>query len=275
MSHAEAVQKHYESTDGEGDLLNQVNAILSKLPTGTLAPEQLAGIDQFHVRGLPATVELADLTHLNSTSNVLDAGSGFGGSARYLAKRFGCKVTGVDLTPAYVAIAELLSQRTGLSQLATFLVGGVTDLQFPAAAFDLVWTQHVVMNIRQRDKLYTEFSRVLKPRGRLVFYDVIAADGLPQPYFPVPWAMTEDTSFLLTRDQTLQSFESAGLALDLWKDVTTPALQWLAQPQQAQAGLPTLANVIGPGFAGRVANLARSLKEGRVLLVMGRAIKQS
>jgi SAM-dependent methyltransferase len=273
MSHLEAVQKHYESTDGEANLLSQAETVLSTLPAGPLAPEQLAGIDQFHVRGLAATVELADFTHLNSTSNVLDAGSGFGGGARYLAKRFSCNVTGVDLTPAYVAIAELLSQRSGLSQLTNFQVGDLTDLQFPDAAFDLVWTQHVVMNIRKRDKLYTEFCRVLQPGGQLVFYDVIAADDMPQPYFPVPWSATEDTSFLLTKDQTLQSLATAGFTLDLWKDMTGPARQWFAQ--QPQPTGPTLANVIGPSFAGRVANLGRSLKEGRVLLVMGSATKQS
>ena len=192
-----------------------MEVVLSELPPGLLAPEQLAGIDQFHVRGLAATVQLADLTHLDSASKVLDAGSGFGGGARYLAKRFGCSVIGVDLTPAYVTIAELLSQRCGLSQLSRFQVGDLTDLQFSGAAFDLIWTQHVVMNIRQRDKLYGEFYRVLTPGGRLAFYDVIAGDGMPPPYFPVPWSATQETSFLLTRDETARSLETAGFALDI------------------------------------------------------------
>ena len=274
MSHAEAVQNHYQSTDGEAGLLHQVEAVLSQLPAGLLAPEQLAGIDQFHVRGLAATVELADLVNLDAASKVLDAGSGFGGGARYLAKRFGCSVVGVDLTPAYVTIAELLSQRSGLSHLSRFQVGDLTELPFPDAAFELIWTQHVVMNIRNRDKLYTEFHRVLKPGGRLVFYDVIAADGMPPPYFPVPWSATGDTSFLLTRDETLHSLATAGFTLDVWKDVTDSALHWFAQQPQPTAG-PTLGNVIGPSFAGRVANLGRSLREGRVLLAMGGATRQS
>ena len=272
MNHVEAVQNHYQSIDGEADLIHQVKAALAAFPSGLLTPEQLAGIDQFHVRGLAATVELADLTQLSSAGKVLDAGSGFGGGARYLAKRFGCSVTGVDLAPAYVAIAELLSQRSGLSELSRFQVGDLTDLQFPDAAFDHIWTQHVVMNIRQRDKLYGEFYRVLKPGGRLVFYDVIAADGEPLPYFPVPWAAKEDTSFLLTREQTLQSLAAAGFVLDTWKDVTGPALQWFAQQPQPTTG-PTLGSLIGPSFAGRVANLGRSLREGRVLLAMGSATR--
>lgn len=105
----EAIQQHYESVEGGRDILARVQAALSQLPPGVLAPEQLAGIDQFHVRGLPATIELAQLVEIYSGSKMLDAGSGLGGSSRYLAKSFGCKVLGIDLTASYVKISELLT----------------------------------------------------------------------------------------------------------------------------------------------------------------------
>jgi ubiquinone/menaquinone biosynthesis C-methylase UbiE len=271
----EAIQKHYESVEGGGDILSQVQAVLNTLPTGVLKPEQLAGLDQFHVRGLPATIDLAEMAELCSTSNVLDAGSGFGGSSRYLAKRFGCKVTGVDLTPSYITISDLLTERTGLKHLVSFQVGDVTELAFRGGEFDLVWTQHVVMNIRHRDKLYAEFSRVLRPGGRLVFYDVVAADDKPEIYFPVPWSDSESTSFLMTKEETVKALENAGLPVNIWNDVTESTMKWFAQQQPQSSAGPTLASIMGPRFAGRLANLGRNFREGRAHLIMGRATRRA
>jgi ubiquinone/menaquinone biosynthesis C-methylase UbiE len=247
----------------------QVQDALGTLPPGILQPAQLAGIDQFHVRGLPATEELASLVRIDDSSSVLDAGSGLGGSSRYLAHRFGCSVTGVDLTPSYVAISELLTERTGLTDRVKFQVGNLTNLEFPAAAFDLVWTQHVVMNIRERDEVEREFHRVLKPGGALVFYDIIAADDRPDPHYPVPWSETVETSFLLTKAETVAGLVTAGFSIEVWNDVTQATLAWFGQ-QQASASAPvTLASILGPRFNERVANLGRNFREGRLRLVMG------
>ena len=101
-----------------------------------LTPRQLAGVDQFHTRGNPATLELPKLAEITATSSVLDIGSGIGGPARVLAETCGCRVTGVDLSEPFVEAARYLNQRTGQEAQVSFEVGSELDLSFGDAEFD-------------------------------------------------------------------------------------------------------------------------------------------
>ena len=151
----------------ERRLSSQRSESLGALGAGPLTATQLAGFDQFHIRGLAATVELAELMGVKRDDLVLDAGSGIGGPSRYLAETFGCPVIGVDLAPSFVAVAQLLADRSGLRDRLEYQVGNLLDLNFPDEHFDIVYTQHVVMNIRDRDRLYQGIRRVLKT-GRYI-----------------------------------------------------------------------------------------------------------
>lgn len=266
MSESENVQRHYEAGGDEAGLSRKLASLLDGFPEPVTAA-QLAWLDQFHVRGLAATVELAELAGLQPGMAVLDAGCGLGGPARFLAKARGCTVTGVDLAPSFVAAARMLTDRVGQGSRVSFEVGNVLALPFPSGRFDAVWTQHVAMNICDRRGLYREFSRVLKPGGMLAFYDVIAADGGSEPIFPVPWAESRDASFLLTKAATLGALEAVGFTPRAWNDVTAQAVEWLGQPRPPQP--LSLAAVMGPRFGLMSANLARSLREGRAALAMG------
>jgi SAM-dependent methyltransferase len=179
------VRAHYTG-DGGSNVANRVRALLETLGPGRIPPERLAALDHFHVRGAEATAELASLAGVQAGWTVLDAGSGLGGPSRHLAERYLCRVEGVDLTPAFVEVAELLSARAGLADRLSYTVGDVTALPFDAARFDLVWCEHVAMNIADRPKLYREFRRVLKPGGLLVFYDVVRIDAPAAPLYPLP-----------------------------------------------------------------------------------------
>ena len=103
------IRQHYEKNEADTSLVSKVTTILDSLPEGSVDSSQLAGLDQFHVMGLAATEQLAQIAGIERGATILDAGSGLGGPSRYLASIYGCRVIGVDLTPSFVAVAQLLA----------------------------------------------------------------------------------------------------------------------------------------------------------------------
>src|SRR5712672_1124580 len=190
----DGVRDHYRAAG----LTERLKAALAALgpEDRRLTPQQLAALDQFHTRGLAATAELAKLAGITADMSVLDVGSGVGGPARFLAATCGCRVTGVDLSEPFVEAARYLTERTGQSGQVSFETASALELPFDAGRFDVVLLQHVAMNISDRTGLYREIRRVLKSGGRLAIFDVVLHDG--DPHYPVPWARTPDTSFLMT-----------------------------------------------------------------------------
>ena len=261
-------RQHYEKSGAEASLLSKVTKTLDSLPDGSVDSSQLAGLDQFHVMGLAATEQLARIAGIERGAVILDAGSGLGGPSRYLAGTYGCRVIGVDLSPSFVAVARLLAQRTGLNALVSYQIGDLLALPFPDSCFDVVWTQHVVMNIPDRERVYREFRRMLRLSGKLAFYGVLATGASPELHFPVPWAENSETSFLFTQDETSSVLATAGFTITAWNDVTIEALKWIDQQRPPGQGF-NLGLVMGPRLGGMSANLARNIREERVRLVMG------
>lgn len=72
-------------------------------------------VDELHAGFLPATHYLLDQLDLGRQSRLLDVGCGIGGPARVAGQLYAARVTGVDLTPGFVAAASALSERLGLS----------------------------------------------------------------------------------------------------------------------------------------------------------------
>src|SRR6516162_9466929 len=218
--------------------------------------------------GLAATEQLAQIAGIERGATILDAGSGLGGPSRYLASTYGCRLIGADLSPSFVAVAQLLAQRTGLDALASYQVADLLALPFPDSHFDVVWTQHVVMNIPDRERVYREFRRMLRPGGKLAFFDVLATDASLELHFPVPWAENSETSFLFTQDETSSVLVTAGFTIIAWNDVTIEALNWIGQQRPPTQGF-NLGLVMSPRFGEMSANLARNIREERVRFVMG------
>ncbi|WP_024509863.1 class I SAM-dependent methyltransferase [Bradyrhizobium sp. ARR65] len=229
-----------------------------------LTPQQLGALDQFHTRGLAATAELAKLTEVNANMSVLDVGCGVGGPARFLAATYGCRVMGVDLSEPFVDAARYLTERTGQSEQVSFQTASALELPFDNARFEVVLLQHVAMNISDRARLYREIRRVLRPGGKFATFDVVL-NGEAEPHYPVPWARTPETSFLLTAEATREAIETAGFRTLAWQDDTEAAKAWAAQLRAAwPPSSPNLGVVMGPDFAQLAANLGRNLIEGRL-----------
>jgi sarcosine/dimethylglycine N-methyltransferase len=131
------------------------------------------------------------------------------------------------------------------------------------AGFDVVLLQHVAMNISDRTGLYREIRRVLKSGGRFATFDVVLMSG--EPHYPVPWARTPSTSFLLTAAATREAIEPAGFRTLAWRDDTEVAKAWIARLRASgPPPSPNLGVVMGPEFAQLAANLGRNLMEGRL-----------
>ncbi|MGH8779265.1 class I SAM-dependent methyltransferase [Paraburkholderia sp.] len=263
----DGVRDHYRAT-GLTERLKIALAFLGP-EEEPLTPRQLAVLDQFHTRGLAATAELATLAGITADMSVLDVGSGMGGPARFLAATCGCRVIGIDLSEPFVDAARYLTQRTGQGEQVSFQSASALDLPFDGSCFDAVLLQHVAMNISDRPRLYQELRRVLKPRGRFATFDVVANGGEgsegSEPYYPVPWARTPATSFLLTADATRDAIEQAGFRTLASQNDTEAAKAWSAGMRAS--GPPPSLNlgvVMGPDFAQLVANLGRNLLEGRL-----------
>src|SRR5579863_5425833 len=144
----DGVRDHYRAT-GLTERLKTVLAAFGP-EEAPLAPERLAGLDQFHTRGLAATAELAALARITAETSVLDVGSGIGGPARFLAATYGCRVMGVDLSEPFVDAARYLTKRTGQGGLVSFETASALELPFGEGRFDVVLLQHVAMNIADR-----------------------------------------------------------------------------------------------------------------------------
>ena len=257
----EGVREHYRATG----LAERLKAALAAFgpEQERLAPAQLGALDQFHTRGLAATAELARLAGITADLLVLDVGSGIGGPARFLAATHGCPVTGVDLSEPFVEAARYLTGRTGQADRVSFQAANALDLPFDEGEFDVALLQHVAMNIVDRSRLYAEIRRVLKKGGRFATHDVVS-NGY-EPHYPVPWARTPATSFLLTSMATREAIEPAGFQTRVWQDDSEAAKAWIAQLRAS--GPPPSLNlgvVMGPDFAQLSANLGRNLIEGRI-----------
>ncbi|HEY2010943.1 MAG TPA: methyltransferase domain-containing protein [Rhizomicrobium sp.] len=255
------VRDHYRAT-GLTERLKTALAVFGS-EDRTLTLEQLGALDQFHTRGLAATAELAEMAGLAAGMSVLDVGSGVGGPARFLAARHDCRVAGIDLSEPFVEAARYLTARTGQGDHVSFETASALALPFGDGRFDAVFLQHVAMNISDRARLYGEIRRVLKPGGRFATFDIVLNSGTP--HYPLPWARTPVTSFLLTAEETRKAIEEAGLRTLTWRDDTEAAKNWFAQLRASGAPpSPNLGVVMGPDFPELAANLGRSLMEGRV-----------
>lgn len=262
------VEGHY----ARGELLDVILSALREMgkDVARLAPSDLAPVDEFHIRGREATVELARRASLKPGLRVLDVGSGLGGSVRYLAAEHRCRATGIDVTKEYVDVARALADLVGLKDGVEFRQASALDLPFDDGSFDVVWTEHVQMNIADKRRFYAEIARVLVPHGRLVFHDVFQGDG-GSPHFPVPWAEDGSISFLVTPDAGRRLLENMGFRIIDWEDKSRQSLEWFAAVVEKlkRSGAPPLGLhlLMGTTAKAKFENVTRNLREGRVVVV--------
>ena len=234
---------------------------------GHLQPADLALLEDFHTMGRIATAQLADLVEITPGDEVLDAGSGIGGTARYVAELSRCHVVAVDLTDEYCATARWLNELAGLDDRISVHQGSVTDLPFEDAAFTLMFSQHVQMNVADKALLYQEARRVLVTGGRLALWDIVAGEG-GEPDFPVPWADRPEYSHLITSDRLRMAIGTSGFEIEQWHDLTGQAAAMM-QTLLALPPSPIGLQAFVPDFEPKANNLTAALADGRLRAVQG------
>jgi len=227
-----------------------------------LQPADLGMLEDFHTMGRIATSQLVELAGITSEDEVLDAGSGVGGTARYVADRCGCTVTAVDLTDEYCDTARWLNRLVGLGERITVRRADVTDMPFADRAFRVVFSQHVQMNVADKAGLYREARRVLAGGGVLAIWD-ITSGGRGELDFPLPWADEPAISHLVTSEALRAAVESSGFAIDQWNDLTDQASA-LMHTILALPPSPLGLHAFVPDFARKANNLTAALTDGRL-----------
>jgi ubiquinone/menaquinone biosynthesis C-methylase UbiE len=268
MEH-DKITTHYH-TDNLSDFVLQAlekeKGSLKDLKVHDLVP-----IEGFHIRGRKSTVELSELLQIKPTDNILDVGSGPGGAARYLASQYGCHVVGLDLTPSYVSLAAKLSELVGFQEFNEFKSGNALEMPFENNRFDIVWAEHVQMNISRKEEFISEISRVLRPSGCLAINEVFRGEK-GDPYLPAPWSSDKSTSFMVSAEDMKQLYEDANFTVLEWRDVTDVSNQWFQGmlKRMETKGLPPFGVhlLMGQNAKEKMANVGRSLADGRAKVIL-------
>ena len=261
-----SVEDHYT----RGGLLTRVLAALrdAGIDPDNLRAEDVYPLDQLHGRGLLATREHGERAGITSAMHVLDLGCGVGGAARYLAHEIGCRVTGIDLTAEFIAVARELTARCGLAGQAAFEQADALDLPFADAAFDHVWCHNVTMNIADKTAFAAEAARVLKPGARLSLAEVAKGEA-GEPAFPLPWARDPAHSFLATPAGMRAALEAGGLRVIEQIDDTEAFLAYVRERSARAATEPPDPLgpdvVMGDDFPVRRENSTQAVTAGRIV----------
>jgi ubiquinone/menaquinone biosynthesis C-methylase UbiE len=260
-----SVAQHYTQGSLERTILGALTA-LGKDPN-RLAPVDLAPVDEFHIGGRQATIDLADQLGFAPGQHLLDVGSGLGGASRYFAHERGCRVTGIDLTEEYVHVAEALARRAGLDGQVSYRHGSALNLPFASGTFDGAYMLHVGMNIEDKARLFTEVRRVLKPGADFGVYDVMREGSEGDLSYPVPWASSPETSFVETAAAYRNLLEGGRFAIQKERSRREFAIEFFRnmRAQAAKSGGPPPLGfhiLMGATAPQKVANMMANLERG-------------
>ena len=265
MKNSLAIAEHWWS---KGNVYDTIVSALNRMskPLECLSIDDLAPVDHFHARGYPATVELADRLPIETGQHILDVGCGLGGPARYMARRFRCHVTGIDITLPFVEAANKLTALVRMEGQVNIEHGDGQRLPYPDSSFDGAYTQHATMNVADRPAFFSEAFRVLKPGS----FFALTEHGLGprgNPHHPVPWSEDGSGAYLVAPSETRSMLESNGFENIVIEDTGAKylAAYRVAIEKAEQGALPPLGThlLLGETALQKTRNAARNIEEGR------------
>lgn len=266
MAEYDAVADHYK----HGQLLDAILAgvrDIGKTPE-TVTVDDLAPVDEFHIGGRQATEDFIGQLGISPDDHVLDVGCGIAGTSRFVASTYGCRVSGIDLTPEYIDAGKALCSWVRLADRIDLHQGSALATGFEASVFDAAFMLHVGMNIEDKASLFAEINRVLRPGGVFGVFDVMLTSDDPIVY-PVPWATVADTSALATPQEYQEALGGSGFEITHERDRRGFAAEFfdiLRKRAEAAAGPPPLGLhiLMGETAATKVRNMVENVAAGRV-----------
>ncbi len=260
------VAAHYT----HGGLLAAIEAGIAALGRAPeeMSVDDLGPVDEFHIGGRQASEDLLSQLALTDRHDVLDIGCGLGGGARFVASRYGSRVTGIDLTAEFVAAGNALCAWVGLADRVTLDHGSALDLPYAEDSFDAGYMLHVGMNIADKAALMAAAHRVLRPGGVFAVYDIML-NGAGDVTFPMPWASDSGTSALAPPDDYRLALDAAGFEIVAERNRHDFALDFfdrLRARLAVTAGPPPLGLhiVMGADAAAKLGNMIDNVAAGRI-----------
>ena len=234
----------------------------------TVTIDDLAPVDEFHIGGRTATEELVEQLGVTPGDHVLDVGCGLGGPARFVAHRFKCRVSGIDLTSDYVETGNRLCEWVGLADRVELRRSSALSMPFQDTKFDAAYMLHVGMNIDDKESLCVEVSRVLRPGSRFAIYDVMrTSDG--DLSYPLPWATTPASSAVAAAGRYKQALQRAGFEILSERNRREFALAYFSdlRSRTPATGAPAplgLHTLMGERRPHQIKNMFESISAGKI-----------
>jgi SAM-dependent methyltransferase len=260
------VARHYS----HGNLLERICLALkaSGKSPADVGIDDLAPVDEFHIGGRAASVDFISQLGLSAQQRVLDVGCGIGGTSRFVADRFGCRVCGVDVTPEFIETGRELCDWVGLSGHIELLQCSALDMPFEDGCFDAAIMLHVGMNIADKHGLFAEVFRLLRPGALFGVYDVMQTGAGPVTY-PVPWSSVPETSALAAPEDYIAALERTGFTIQARRDRHEFAMEFFAEARrrmEASGSAPALGVHIAMGDDAplKIGNMIGNIAAGRI-----------
>jgi ubiquinone/menaquinone biosynthesis C-methylase UbiE len=266
MPESTLVAKHYT----HGSLVDAISRGIQAIgkTADTVDIDDLGPVDEFHIGGRIATASFLDQLDIDPGHHVLDVGCGLGGASRFAANKYGCRVTGVDLTQEYVDTGNVICQWLGLDEKINLESEDATQLPHPDETFERAYMLHVGMNIAEKQSLANELYRVIRSGGRLGIYDVMrVGDG--ELTFPVPWASEPRGSSVDPIEIYKSALKAAGFNILAERNRRDFALEFFAQLKSKAAradGPPPLGLhlLMGSTAAAKIGNMIENISRNVV-----------
>ena len=272
MDVADLVRQHYGGVDLQAGILAGLTA--TGVDIDHLTVDDLSPVDQLHAGFSDATRYLLTRLDLGPDARLLDVGCGIGGPARLAAGEHGWRVTGVDLSPDFVATAGALTARVGLTDRVDFRVASADDLGIETGTFDAAMMVHVGMNIPDKAAVFTDVRRALRDGGTFAVFEQMRVGDGDLPY-PLPWAEDDRSSFVASPAEYARDLGSAGFSVIVTEDRTAET-SGPPGPPGPPDGSPSLSPmaVFGPEFGRRIGNNIAATRAGLLapVLILAEAI---